>query len=76
VNQSANCTVQLSQSSPTTTYTWNTGQKSTVLFSTTRVLRLINGATLVISIGTVTEGFDAGAGPAPPDRPAPPADIG
>jgi hypothetical protein len=43
------------------TYRWNTGQSSTVNYTATSVTRLADGSTLVVSVGTVTTGFDQGA---------------
>jgi len=43
------------------TYTWNTGQSSTVNFTATTVAYLVGGTVQVTSTGPVTAGFDAGA---------------
>jgi hypothetical protein len=43
------------------TYRWNTGQSSAVNYTATSVTRLADGSTLVVSVGTVTGGFDQGA---------------
>jgi hypothetical protein len=61
VTQSANCGLMLTSSAPVTTYAWNNGKTSTVRFSTTEVGRLVNGSTVVTSIGSVTGGFGQGA---------------
>ncbi|MDX3489097.1 hypothetical protein [Streptomyces sp. ID05-18] len=44
----------------TETYTWNTGQSSTVTYTTGETVRAANGTTTVTSIGTVTVGLGAG----------------
>lgn len=44
----------------TETYTWNTGQSSTVTYTTGETVRAVNGTTTVTSIGTVTAGLGAG----------------
>ena len=42
------------------TYTWNSGQKSVVTYTTTAIERLLDGSVLVTEQGTVTSGFDQG----------------
>ncbi|MFF4948270.1 hypothetical protein ACWC2K_17745 [Streptomyces chattanoogensis] len=42
-------------------YTWNTGDKSGVLFKVTSVDRLANGTTQVTAVGKVTSGYGEGS---------------
>ena len=42
------------------TYTWNSGQKSVVTYTTTAIERLLDGSVLVTEKGAVTSGFDQG----------------
>jgi hypothetical protein len=45
----------------TFTYNWNTGQSSTVTFSSNTVVHAANGTTTVTALGSITSGYGQGA---------------
>ncbi|MFI9018946.1 hypothetical protein ACIGZI_33465 [Streptomyces griseus] len=52
--------VQSPLTSITTTYHWNTGASSTIVFASSTAVRAANGTVTVTSVGTVTAGLGVG----------------
>jgi len=55
----ASCTTE-TLAPVTVTYSWNTGQSSTVSYTESSITRLADGSDLVVAVGTVTAGLDQG----------------
>lgn len=62
VSEQASCLLTVAPDvTDTFVYQWNTGQSSTVTFSTTSVVRAVDGTATITSVGSVTAGLGLGS---------------